>query len=43
MTNFNNLLNDCDILVAHNIEFDLKVMKTEMDRNNKKLNYFYRI
>tara|TARA_Y100000992_G_C21274277_1_gene498955 strand:+ start:2479 stop:3123 length:645 start_codon:yes stop_codon:yes gene_type:complete len=39
LDNFNNLLNDCDILVAHNMEFDLKVMKTEMDRNNKKLNY----
>lgn len=39
LNNFNILLSKCDLLIGHNIEFDLKVINTEMTRNNIKLNY----
>lgn len=39
LDNFNSLLLKCDILVAHNMEFDLRVIDMEMKRNGKEINY----
>lgn len=35
---FKNMLENSDVLVAHNLEFDLKMIKIEFERNNIELN-----
>lgn len=38
LNKFKNMLENNDVLVAHNLEFDLKMIKIEFERNNIDLN-----